>query len=216
MQASEMRKSRMRRRFGRRRLLLAGSLLRGFHDIPVYGAVGQFAGVELGRGEDDLGYFEALVAEERKEIDDHRDALGGRDRVALEPPDAHERQPPDLQRRMGQVAQQADVQFLEVETGLQQLVGFVFDDRGDLAPQRHGRHDGDGQQHGDDRGRDADEFLHCEFGFSAAFPLRFTTRKDIRFFVHPAKKATFVTWKSLCANSFSNWPIPATATSALR
>ncbi len=84
----------------------------------------------------DLAHLEAPVAEQRERADHHRDASRGEDRVAGEGVDAREAEPLQLQRGVGEVAQQADVEPVEIELGTQRSVGFALDDRGDLAAQQ--------------------------------------------------------------------------------
>ena len=110
------------------------SLIRRLHHVPVHGAVLQFVRMERGRGQNHLGHLEPAVAEQRHEIDHNRNARGRGDRIALEAAGTHQRQPLEFDRRMREMAQQADVQPLEIELRRQHAVGFPLHDVGDLSP----------------------------------------------------------------------------------
>ena len=149
-----------RRRFGLLLGLLVGFFVRGLHDVPVHSSVGQFVSVQRRGRKDDFGDLEPLVAEERQQVDDHRNTPCGNDGVALETLRTHEGQPLELDRRMGEMAQQTDVQLLEIEFCRQHGVGLALDDFGHFAPQRHRSHNDDRQQYGRDNGRNPERLLH--------------------------------------------------------
>ena len=150
-----------RRGFGR---LFGGSLLRGFvrrlHHVPVDGPVGQLVRMHGRRREDHLGHLEPAVAEQRHQVDDHRNPLRGDDRVALEAVHAHQREPFQIQRSVREMAQQADVELLEIELRREHFIGFALHDVGDLAPQRKRHDQGDRQNNGHHDGRDLHELFH--------------------------------------------------------
>ena len=150
-----------RRRFGR---LFGGSLLRGLvrrlHHVPVDGSVGQFVRMHGRRREDHLRHLEPAVAEERHQVDDHRNPLRGDDRVALKTVHAHQCEPFQIQRSVREMAQEADIEFLEIELRREHFIGFALHDVGDLAPQRKRRDQGDRQHDGHHDGRDLYELFH--------------------------------------------------------
>ena len=151
-----------------RLLLDLRSFLRGLHDIPVHPAVGALAAVDGGPVEQDAAHLEARVAEERHQVHHHRDPVGGDDRIPHEGlRAAYERQSVQLQRGVGKVAQQADIQLLEIETGRQHLVGFALHDIADLSLQDHRHDECDGQKRGDGNRRYLCKFFHIlTFEFS--------------------------------------------------
>ena len=112
------------------------------------------------RGEDDLRHLESAVAEKRHQIDDHRNTPCGDDRVAFETVDAHQRQPLQFHRSVGEMAQQADVEFLEIQPGGEHCIGLALHDVGDLAPERGRRDQGDSQDNDHGYNRDLHDFFH--------------------------------------------------------
>lgn len=83
-------------------------------------------------GENDLRHFEPVVAEQRHRVHDDRYAVRGNDRIAFERPRAHDGQSFQVERRAREMAQQADVEFFEIDPCVEHLIGFALHDLGDL------------------------------------------------------------------------------------
>ncbi len=152
----------------RRRFVLGffgrlGLLRRGFHHIPVHGAVGPLVRMELRTVEQHLGHLEALVAEERHEVHDHRNAVRSQDRVALETLRAREGQVFQFERRVGEMAQQAQVERAEVEPRGKPRIGFASDHFAEGSAERHRHHEGRRQQQGQRDARNFQRFLHNRY-----------------------------------------------------
>ena len=146
-------------------LLLRGSLrlgllLRGFHQQPVHAAVGELAGPQVGLRDEQLAHLQPPVTEQRPGVDHHREAPYGGDGIPLEGGHTHERHPLQLERGVGEVAQQADAQPLEVEPRDEHRVGLGTDQFGNLAAQEDGGRQHDHQQDGNDRHRNFQKLFH--------------------------------------------------------
>ena len=141
-------------------LLFALSLFRSLHNVPVHPAVGEFVRMKRRLRKDDLRHLKPLVAEKRHHIHDHRNPLRGDDRIARKRLLAHQRQSLQIERSTGKMAQQADVQLLEIEPRIEHRIGLTLHNLGDLAPQHHRRHQSDHQHDGHHDGRNLHEFFH--------------------------------------------------------
>ena len=154
------REAERRRTFLRRHFPGGGFLPRSLHDVPVDLAVGEFMRVQRRFGEDDLCHFEPVVAEQRHRVHDDRYAVRGNDRIAFERPRAHDGQPFQVERRAREMAQQADVEFFEIDPCVEHLIGFALHDLGDLPPQQHRGDKSRHQNNGHDNGHNLHDFFH--------------------------------------------------------
>ena len=127
------------------RLLLLRRFVRRFHHVPVHAAVGEFARMQMRLVDEQFGHLVARIAEERHQVDDHRDAPDRSQRIPFERRGADDRQPLQLDRSVREMAQQTQVERTEIDFGGEQFTRLFLHDVAHLRfeCERHDERDGD-------------------------------------------------------------------------
>ena len=95
--------------------------------------------------DEQFGHLVARIAEERHQVDDHRDAPDRSQRIPFERRGADDRQPLQLDRSVREMAQQAQVERTEIDFGGEQFARLFLHDVAHLRfeCERHDERDGD-------------------------------------------------------------------------